>query len=170
MLLYSILLHFHRHSESGQSAWTYITPILSLIGTGIAIYISYRIPRKVAIMQLKHDAFKELRNKINSHFLLWKKLQDEAEWANIKQHPSNCLEALNDFETNYNYLFDFKAIRCFQDLKKVLETNFNDLHLWEWEWSLYRDRMKMTLPSSNFNEAEKCWQVFLADFGKRTIE
>jgi len=158
MIPHSILLYCHRQLTSGQPAWTYIAPIitsvLSLIATGVAVYISYRIPTKVARMQLKHEAFEVFKNKFNLHFSLWGDKNGE--------HINDCLETIDNFKNNYDYLFNFPS-EYFKDLEDTLNKNKEDL-------GDYANKLIQSKLSSSFKEAEKSWQALLAKLGKRTIE
>jgi len=77
MTLQTVLLCCHIQLSSSQPEWSYVAPIiisvLSLIVTGIAVYVGYHIPSKVALMQLKQEAIKELRDELTRHFDEWRK-------------------------------------------------------------------------------------------------
>jgi hypothetical protein len=158
-MLNLILLYCHGQSESGLSTLssiaTIIISILSLIGTGIAIYISYRIPRKVALMQLKSEALKELREELNNNFVQWRNTL-----SNVND-MALCSVTLNNFAENYNYLFNLEEIASFRNLVGTLDNAVQ---------TVANDPYNVIVIALNFNHADNVRQVLLADLGKRTIE
>ena len=96
-----------------------LNPLFSLISICVTIWLAVIVNRinnnqiettkNIALTQLKHEALKELRNELNGQFDLWRNNH------NNFTHPSACLRTLNNFATNYDFLFDLFEVETFQD-------------------------------------------------------
>ena len=108
-------------------------PIVSIINLCVTIWIAIilnqfsdnqtekqiNVQKQVALTQIKHEAFNELRKELNRAF---------AEWENDKNHPpnvSNCILIMNSFSESYHQLFKLAENKSYKELYKELN-DFKD--------------------------------------------
>ena len=65
--------------------------------------------KKIATIQLRHEALKELRNELDNTYAIWK--------ADLysPENGSSCRRSVINFSSNYSYLFDTQTIALCND-------------------------------------------------------
>lgn len=107
-----------------------LNTLFSLINVCITIWLTVTInrfsskntdkqieaERKISTIQLRHEALRELRIKLDTSFAVWKTDVYLLKLAN------DCHEPLTDFTSNYSYLFDDETFDlCFDLNSKINE-------------------------------------------------
>jgi hypothetical protein len=141
-----------------------LNPLFSLISICVTIWLAVIVnkinnnqivtSRKIALTQLKHEALKELRVELNENFDVWRNNHN-----NIA-HPTTCIRTLNNFATNYDYLFDLFTVDSFGTLNNILNNAVFTIH----------NNPNGITVSQNFMQANAGRQVLLADLGARTLQ
>jgi hypothetical protein len=105
-----------------------LNPILTIINIVITIWLTVIInrfgnrnserqidaARKIAKLQLRNEALKELRININTNF-------DDLKASSTIDSVELCQKTLNNFAFNYSYLFDILEIESYYNLMNILE-------------------------------------------------
>ena len=105
-----------------------LNPLLSIINIVITIWLTVIInrfgnqnserqieaARKIAQLQLRNEALKEIRIALNSNF-------DDLKASSTIKNVEKCKKTLNDFGFNYSYLFDILEIESYSSLMNILE-------------------------------------------------
>ena len=105
-----------------------LNPLLLLINICITIWLTIIInkyakqnsdkqieaARKVVEIQLKHEALKEFREELNYNFNNLRKDINNVAKVNA------CMNVLQNFANNFNYLFTFSKIDSFNSLLKII--------------------------------------------------
>jgi len=171
---------FHKNTISGSPQdWGVfgdyfggiLNPLLSFISICITIWLTAIInrfskknnesqidaARRITLIQLKHEALKELRNELNIHFDKW------GENFSDGKAVDNCSKIALEFKVNYNYLFNFNT----------LEPNYMDQLnsiLYDAAYAIDTTPNDLELITNNHIRAFFCKRKLLADLGRITIE
>jgi len=143
-----------------------LNPLLTIINIIVTIWLTIVInrfadhntesqiaaERKIARLQLRNEALKELRNELNSNF---KVLKATITVSNIDE----CRKTLNDFAQNYSYLFELNNIDSFDSLLRILDHAKSQLE-GEFPFSIIQDIM----------QADGGRQLLLSDLGEAVLE
>jgi hypothetical protein len=142
-----------------------LNPLFTLINICITIWLATIVnkisnnqivaSREIALTGLKHEALKEFRTELNSAFDLWRNNHN-----NIA-HPTSCLRTLNNFSTNYDYLFDLFNIETFNTLNNIINNGV---------FTINNSPQNATTIIQNFMQANAGRQALLADLGERTLK